>query len=258
MNLTLKSPAKVNLTLDILGYDDKNGHHFVQTIMHEVPELSDELRFELADELSLSCEHPDLPTDETNTIIKAARLLQKHTKTSKGAHITLSKNIPLSSGLGGPSSNAATTLKALNQLWELNLSDWTLRNLAAQIGMDVPFFITGGCAIGMHYGEQLEHLPTLDQFGFEIEIIETGVAVSTANAYATLNLSQCGKRNRDTGRLVTLLKEKEKPTDPKEIEGLLHNDFEFDFFAEYSDLQKKILSTHLSGSGGALFKLRSI
>lgn len=249
-----KSPAKVNLTLDVLGRDDTTGYHFVQTVMHEVPELFDELSFELADELTLSCEHPDLPTDETNTILKAARLLQEHTKSSKGAHIKLSKNIPLSSGLGGPSSNAATTLKALNKLWELNLSDWTLRNLAAQIGMDVPFFITGGCAVGMHYGEQLEHLPTLDRFGVAIEIIDTTIACSTKEAYENLDLSQCGKRNRDTGRLVRLLKEMEKPTNSDEIEGLLHNDFGFNFFQTHPQPP----SSHLSGSGGALFILRSL
>jgi 4-diphosphocytidyl-2-C-methyl-D-erythritol kinase len=247
---THKSLAKVNLTLDVLGIDSKTNYHLVQTVLHEVPDLFDELTFETRDDnqIVLTCDNPEVPLDDSNTIIKAAKLLQKEAP-EKGVTIHLIKRIPLQSGLGGPSSNAATTLKVLNELWDLKLNDWTLRNLSADIGMDVPFFITGGCAIGMHYGEQLEHLPTLDNFGYRIEVIPTDIKVPTEQAYKELNLDECGKRNKDTGRFVQLLKEKEKPSNPDEFEELLHNDFEFNFFRAHPGHEGK----HLSGSGGGLF-----
>lgn len=261
----LLSPAKVNLTLDVLG-KDPGGYHRIQTILHEVPTLFDELIFQLTENplprtnptITLDCNHPDVPINETNTILRAAKLLQKKYHPQKGVHIILKKNIPLQSGLGGSSSNAATTLKGLNKLWELGIDDWTLRNDSAEIGMDVPFFITGGCAIGMHYGEQLEHLPTIDRFGYEIEVIPTNIQISTSEAYSSLDLTQCGQRNRDTGQLVELLKEKDRPTDSDEILSLLHNDFEPNFFHNHSKIRNKYSHAHLSGSGGSLYKIRKI
>lgn len=255
--LTFHSPAKVNLTLDVLGRDDATGYHLVQTILHEAPDFYDELTFERRPTFEVTLDAGPFALPPNNTITRAARLLQSHTKTSHGAHITLVKKIPLGSGFGGPASNAATTLKALNQLWELNLPDPTLRQLATKIGMDVPFFITGGCAIAMHYGEQLEHLPTLDRFGFALDIIPTDISVSTPNAYATLDLTTAGQRNRDTGRLVALLKKYGPPTqdDLAEIPLLLHNDFAPQFFALHPDLHKKYSNAHLSGTGGSLFRL---
>lgn len=247
--LTVKSPAKVNLTLDVLGKDSAAGYHFVQTILHEAP-LHDEITFEESTTLTLTCDNPDVPSDDSNTILRAARLLQAHTKTSRGARIHLSKKIPLASGLGGPASNAATTLKALSQLWGLNLTEKELLNLAKQIGMDVPFFIRGGCAVGMHYGEQVMSLPTLDQFGLEIELVLTGIQRSAAEAYTALDLTQCGAQNKETGQLVKILKGERDYAGPKQIEALLHNDF--------SQLQKEPDQMHLSGKGGAMFRLSRV
>lgn len=260
--LTLKSRAKVNLTLDVLEREP-SGYHRIQTIFHEVEKLYDTLIFEEVSGarvwLEIHClgqyRSATIPTDETNTILRAVRLLQSEYKLQdKGMRIILEKRIPPESGLGGAASNAATTLKGLNRLWELGLSDNTLRALAAKIGMDAPFFITGGCAVGMHYGEQLEHLPTLDRFGYAIEILLTDIAVSTRDAYAALDRSSTlGARNHDTGRLVAILKKYGPPTHGElaEIPRLLHNDFELisEIFPQMSP------EAHLSGSGGARFRL---
>lgn len=260
--LTLKSRAKVNLTLDVLEREP-SGYHRIQTIFHEVEKPYDTLIFEEVPQSQVwleihavgECRGQKIPTDETNTILKAAQLLKnEYGLKEKGMRIILEKRIPPESGLGGAASNAATTLKGLNRLWELGLSDNTLRALAAEIGMDAPFFITGGCAVGMHYGEQLEHLPTLDRFGYAIEILLTDIAVSTRDAYAALDRSSAlGARNRDTGRLVEILKKYGPPTHDEltEIPQLLHNDFELisEIFPQMSP------EAHLSGSGGARFRL---
>jgi 4-diphosphocytidyl-2C-methyl-D-erythritol kinase len=250
---TVISPAKVNLTLDVLGKEAD--YHRVQTVLHEVPEWHDTLTFTLRedDQIQLSCSDPELPIDDCNTIVQAVKLLWSEMGEARGVTIQLTKQIPVAAGLGGGSSNAAATLNALNDLWGLKLSVRKRRTLAAHIGMDVPFFITGGAAIGMHYGEQLMHLPTLQEIDphFKIQIIPPDSPQPTQDAYAQLNLAQCGQRNRDTGRLVKLLKgDRELPEDAfsrlQAIEALLHNDFE---------LNDPLAENHLSGSGRAQFKL---
>mgnify|MGYP003980188509 FL=1 len=182
MSITVNSTAKINLALDVLGRDE-NGYHRIQTIYHEVPELYDELTFEPHDSLELICDHKEVPTDDSNLILKAAHLLDP----KKGAKITLQKNIPIAAGLGGASSNAAATLVALNQLWSLNKTPEELLPLAAEIGMDVPFCLIGGTALGMHYGEHL--MPLLPPENLHIEILETSVHVSTKEAYENLDLA---------------------------------------------------------------------
>lgn len=245
---TFRAPAKVNLTLDVLGRDP-NGYHRIQTIYHEVPELYDELSFEFLDEpvIELTTDHPTLACDETNTIHRAAALLQKKVTATRGVRIHLSKKIPIASGLGGASSDATTTLKALNEIWQLGLTREQLLTHAAEIGMDVPFFILGGCALGMHYGEHLMQLPTLQIIpGYEnvrIEIQPSDTKISTAEAYTSLDLARCGKRNKETATLVKILRGEKRGS----VEPLLHNDFEV----------VSGPSWHLSGSGGATFRLAS-
>ncbi|MBT5016900.1 4-(cytidine 5'-diphospho)-2-C-methyl-D-erythritol kinase [Candidatus Peregrinibacteria bacterium] len=242
--ITLHSTAKINLTLDVLGRDD-SGYHRIQTIYHEIPTLYDELTFEPHDKLELVCDHPEVPLDENNLIIKAAQLLTP----SQGVKITLQKNIPLQSGLGGASSNAATTLVALNDLWDLQLSSQQLLAHATEIGMDVPFLLIGGTALGMHYGEHV--MPIMPLEGYEIEVIETGIKVPTKEAYEALDLKKCGHRDNETSQLVHILNGN-KQADPL---SLLHNDFEENFFTQNPDLREKYPNAHLSGSGGCLFRI---
>jgi len=169
--MKINSPAKINLTLDVLGIEKTPGshcgYHFVDTVMHEIG-LADELTFTLLDEdkIIIESDCPSLPSGEKNTIFKAIKLLEplrqtKKQQSARGIKVEIKKNIPLSSGLGGGSSNAAATLKALNQLWGLKLSPARLRRLAAKIGMDVPFFIEGGTARCTHYGEKVRPLPAV-------------------------------------------------------------------------------------------------
>ncbi|MGO1248106.1 MAG: 4-(cytidine 5'-diphospho)-2-C-methyl-D-erythritol kinase [Oceanisphaera sp.] len=151
---TLPAPAKLNLFLSITGRRD-DGYHNLQSLFQFV-DYGDALTFTEApdNELTLT---PTLDgvLPEQNLIIKAARLLQAHTGCTQGAQIHLTKRLPMGGGLGGGSSDAATTLVALNRLWQLKLSTNTLAELAVSLGADVPVFVRGYAAFAEGIGEQL-------------------------------------------------------------------------------------------------------
>jgi len=152
--LEVFAPAKVNLGLEILGRRS-DGYHDIVTVLQEVV-LRDRLSFALADELSLEC--PILPADETNLVLRAAHLLQNETGVRRGAAIRLTKAIPIAAGLGGGSSDAAATLRALNHLWRTDLPPDHLARLALRLGADVPFFLRGGTQLATGVGERLQQL----------------------------------------------------------------------------------------------------
>ena len=154
--LTLKAHAKINLTLEVLGRRD-DGYHEVATIMQTV-DLHDTVRLTPADDITLTCDDPVLQSAD-NLAYMAARLLQDESGYSGGAHIAIDKAIPVSAGLGGGSSDAAATLRGLNDLWQVGMSDMELESLAARLGSDVPFLLKGGTAIALGRGERIRHLP---------------------------------------------------------------------------------------------------
>jgi 4-diphosphocytidyl-2-C-methyl-D-erythritol kinase len=154
--LTVPAYAKINLTLEILGrYDD--GFHQITSIMQAI-DLHDTLSFEPEEGIRLSCSLPELSTED-NLILRAARLLQEATGCNRGARIHLEKGIPLESGLGGGSSDAAATLRALKDLWEIDLPEEELRALASQLGSDVTFFLSGYTALATGRGQVVTPLP---------------------------------------------------------------------------------------------------
>jgi 4-diphosphocytidyl-2-C-methyl-D-erythritol kinase len=161
--LHLESPAKVNLRLEILKRRE-NGYHELRTVLQKIS-LHDTLHFSLKKEkgVSIVTDHPNLPIGKTNLVYQAVHSMLKISGYKGGVHIEIEKRIPLGAGLGGGSSNAATTLKALNQLLEMNLSKRELMGMGLEIGADVPFFFLRGAAIGSGIGERLkkEELPNL-------------------------------------------------------------------------------------------------
>ena len=160
--LTLPSPAKLNLFLHIVGRRE-DGYHNLQTIFQFL-DYGDELSFRNRKDHRLTLA-PDIAqvAFEDNLIIRAARLLQKVSNTSPGAEIKLQKVLPMGGGLGGGSSNAATTLLALNRLWNLNYSLDFLAELGLTLGADVPVFIKGQSAFAEGVGEQLSPTPDLEE-----------------------------------------------------------------------------------------------
>lgn len=158
-SLRLLAPAKLNLFLHILG-QRADGYHDLQTVF-QLLDYGDTLDFEVTDDGSLSL-HLDadsairpLPLDD-NLILRAARHLQSLAGAGAGVRIQLNKQIPMGAGLGGGSSDAATTLLALNRLWNLGLDTRQLQELGRELGADVPVFVLGHSAWGEGVGEQLE------------------------------------------------------------------------------------------------------
>ncbi len=165
-SISLKAPAKLNLTLEVLGRRP-DGYHEVRTVLQAI-DLADHLTFGPADDLTLEVDPAspvyvaDVPV-EGNLVLKAARLLRQETGVKAGAFIMLYKRVPVAAGLGGGSSDAATALLGLRRLWGVDIQESRLLDLAARLGSDVPFFIRGGTALGAGRGEELTPLPTPSQ-----------------------------------------------------------------------------------------------
>ncbi len=174
--MQLYAPAKINLSFEIKGRR-KDGFHEIETLMAPIS-LADRLTIErgkAGTDLQFSCDDSSLSNGEENLVVQAARLFQKATKIEGGIEITLEKKIPHGAGLGGGSSDAATTLLRLNDLFETGLDQKALIELAAQVGSDVPFFILGCAATCRGRGELVEAAKLPASFNLLLAKPEFGV-----------------------------------------------------------------------------------
>jgi 4-diphosphocytidyl-2-C-methyl-D-erythritol kinase len=172
------APAKVNLTLEILGRRP-DGYHELRSVFRTLA-LHDTLLFEPAPDIAVRCTDPALAGSD-NLAYRAARLLQARTGAGAGALITILKRIPVAAGLGGGSSDGAAALRGLNTLWRAGLSARELAELAASLGSDVPFFLVGGTARAAGRGEVLRPLPHPQPC--PVLLVKPPIAVSTAAIY---------------------------------------------------------------------------
>ena len=161
--VSLQAPAKINLTLEVLG-KRPDGYHEIRSVMQTIA-LADRVTLTPADEISLALRGAAGPLAEeppaTNLTFRAAQLLRRRAGTHSGAQIELHKNIPIAAGLGGGSSDAAATLRGLRELWQLDISDEEFSAIAAELGTDVPFFLRGGTALAAGRGDKIETLPQM-------------------------------------------------------------------------------------------------
>jgi 4-diphosphocytidyl-2-C-methyl-D-erythritol kinase len=184
MMITSSAPAKINLSLRILRKRE-DGFHELVTRMAPL-ELADEISISTdlaAGEISFTCSDPTVPSDERNLVIKAVRLLEKHHGPLPGLKIHLEKRIPHGAGLGGGSSDAAITLQMVNQLAELRLPDSVLANYAAELGSDVPFFLTYSICDCAGRGELVTPIST-PPLRWRILLIKLPFGVPTPWAYS--------------------------------------------------------------------------
>ena len=200
----VKCPAKINLSLDVLSRRD-DGYHNLSMIMQEV-NLFDTIIFELSEghEVFLASNDPDVPTDDRNLIVKATKLFFEETKLQASAKIYLDKKIPSGAGLGGGSSDAAGTLKALNNAFGNPISVDKLALMSKQLGADVPFFLYGGCMLAEGIGEILTPLPSLKNV--HILLAKPPVFVSTAYVFKNLSLDNI-KAHPDTKKVIEALRQ---------------------------------------------------
>lgn len=180
--IRLRAPAKLNLYLRLLG-KRPDGYHEIETLFERI-DLADELTVEpQPDGVTLTCSEPSLSCGEDNLVLKAARLLQQATGVPRGARLHLIKRIPIAAGLGGGSSDAAAALRGLNEAWQLGLDSARLLELAAQLGADVPFFLSEApFAIGRGRGDVCEPLSQAPRLAHVVVVPDA--QLSTAEVYA--------------------------------------------------------------------------
>ena len=179
------APAKLNFGLRILG-KRSDGYHAIQTIL-QMLDLCDWLTFcgNDAGTIRLTSVSEELPTDDSNLIVRAAKLLQQTFQVRHGVEITIDKRIPIAAGLGGGSSDAATTLLVLDRMWELHCSQATLHHLATQLGSDVPFFLNGPTAVACGRGEA--NTPVPPPSPLRGVLVNPGFGVAAGWAYGQFN-----------------------------------------------------------------------
>ena len=249
--LTVYAPAKINLVLEVLGKD--NDYHRIASIVQSI-DLCDVLNFQLDEEVCFECDVPSLKRD--NLVTRAATLLKESTKCSLGTRIELRKHIPWGVGLGGGSSDAAATLLALNELWELRLSLPELVQLASELGSDVPFFIHKGTALVEGKGEKVAPLPSLPSIYFVLLVPPLPkISGKTKQMYGKLNAAHYTE-GRFIQQALSYLRQ------GKAIDhSLMFNVFEmvaFDFFPGLDKYRKTLEEAgapgvYLAGSGPCLF-----
>ena len=183
--LRLESPAKLNLMLQITGRRE-NGYHNLQTVFQFIG-LYDQLTFTTTPHSIRRISGNEGVEPEHDLIMRAAQLLQQHCSTSQGVDISIEKKIPMGGGLGGGSSDAATTLMALNKLWELGLSRYELQQIGLQLGADVPVFIFGQSAWAEGVGEHLEAINLAQPWYL---ILHPQVFVSTQEIFSSKHLTR--------------------------------------------------------------------
>lgn len=265
----IKSFAKINLFLDVIC-KRPDGYHNIETIFQTL-NLDDVLELELISEgIEVSCNKPDIPTDENNLAYKAALRLSETVGYTGGVKISIKKNIPTGAGLGGGSSNAGATLVWLNHLLHAGLSEGELCAIGRTIGADVPFFISGGLAAAWQIGDRIKRLPPLGR-QFLVLAIPRGVTVSTREAYGAVTAPECGDAMPNelsdcSNRLrawVSALTAERTPFPSGNVTVMLHNSLEKPVFSRHPEiarLKDLLLKTGaqgalMSGSGSAVFGL---
>ena len=179
--LRLKSYAKINLGLEVLGLR-QDGYHELRTLFQTVDLADDlELRPRTGPTIEVACDHPLVPKDEGNLALRAALELQRFARARSGARIVLEKRLPVGGGLGGGSSNAAAVLLGLDRLWGLRLGITGLLPLARRLGADVPFFLYGGTALGLARGDEV--YPLRRQIEAHVVLVVPEVSVATAAVF---------------------------------------------------------------------------
>jgi 4-diphosphocytidyl-2-C-methyl-D-erythritol kinase len=252
---TLPSFAKINLTLRVIGRRE-DGFHEICTVFQAVS-LWDELTFSEAKGLELVCNDPCIPKGNNNLVIRAAVRLKERFQVSKGARINLEKRIPFPGGLGGGSSNGAVALMGLARLWDLELTDDGLYEMASSLGSDVPFFTFGGTAFGTGRGEVIEAIPDISVD--DILIVTPDVAVSTRQAFAAINARSL--TNTLSNHILRVCRLEARSLDPRHSK--LENDFEASVFSSYPEIKRvkdKLLelgavNAAMSGSGASVFAI---
>lgn len=256
--MKLLSPAKINLVLKILRRRE-DGYHDLAMLMEKL-NVCDEIELEKTSEsIEVATPIEGVPLEKDLTF-KAAKALQEIGDVSKGVRIKVTKKIPMGGGLGGGSSNAATVLRGLNELWELRWPVEKLVKIGARIGADVPFFLYEGPARVEGIGDKVTPLKRLPKLW--IILVNPGIHLSTPMAYATWDQERDPSLRKGGGNQLTQENQSVRwLNDFRALVEHLHNDFEEVILPKYPEISraKEALSqvgakgVLMSGSGSTVF-----
>ena len=256
-SIGLKSRAKINLSIDVLG-KRQDGYHIVEMIMQTI-DLYDNLKITQIEEdsIKIKSNSQDIPLNQDNIVYKAANILKEKFNIKKGIEISIQKNIPVAAGMAGGSSNAAAVLVGLNRIWDLGLNQLELKDIALQLGADVPFCITGGSELAQGIGEELKDIKGLNE-NIHILICKPNIFVSTKEVYQSLDMNEIKKRP-DNQKLIDAL----QVNDVKYVSENMVNVLEEVTSSKYNEINQieriimdnKALGSMMSGSGPTVFGL---
>lgn len=259
--LNLSAYAKINLILRVLG-KRRDGYHTLQTVLQTI-DLQDQFTFDFKPattfDINLQLSDPKIPADETNLIYRACMALNKVHPIKHRVSIKVEKRIPIQSGLGGGSSNAAATLIALSRFFDWPIPIKDLHQIAGTLGADVPFFLEGGTALGTVRGDKIRKLD--DWPSMNVLLVIPDVTCSTSAIY-----EEYDRRNLLTPESKSIkIRGVQRPESQRDYVSLVENDLERVVFALYPELdsiKKRLLklgaiAAALTGSGSAIFGLFS-
>jgi len=253
--ITVKSRAKINLSLDVIG-KRTDGYHEVQMIMQQV-NLFDEIKvIENKDNnrITVTSNCDFIPKNNTNIAYKAAEIIKERFNIPYGINIHIQKNIPVAAGLAGGSSNAAGVLTALNKMWDLDLSTEELMDIGVKIGADVPFCILGSAALAEGIGERLTPINGLKNTW--IVLAKPSISVSTAEVYRSLEMDKIIKRP-ETGKLIQAIEDQDLYTVSSEMINVLETVTERKHSVirqlKGKMMEYNALGSMMSGSGPTVF-----
>jgi len=245
--IEVKAPAKINVGLNIVKKRD-DGYHNLETIFYQIHDLFDELTFEKSDKFELILEDKNLNLANGNIISKAIKLLEQKVERKLNVKIALKKNIPIGAGLGGGSSDGATTLMTVNKLFNLNLTQEELKILALELGSDVPLFLHNYPTIGKSRGEDLEKAELV--IDYPILLVNPGIHISTKDAFSNIIPKPNSFNYSDINNIKI-----------SDWNGKVVNDFEnsvFGLYPEIEDIKKTLnrndaLFSLMSGTGSTVY-----
>ena len=245
--MKLKANAKINLTLDVLGKRE-DGYHLIDSVFQSVS-LCDIVEVDMSDSIVVGCSDSTI-CDESNIAYKATKKFFEYTGTQGGASIKIEKHIPLASGMGGGSADAAAVIVALDRLYNTNLSQDALCEIGLSVGADVPFCIVGGTARVGGIGEKMARLANMPECA--ILLIKHGQKLSTADMYSKVDAFP--QESFYTDKMVEGIK-------ASDLSAVCQNVFNaFDSVCDNEALTKNIketdpLAISLSGSGPTIFAI---
>ena len=218
--MKIKAYAKINISLDIVGKRESDGYHLLKMIMQNI-DLYDEISIEKQKEgITITCNKNYVPTDSRNLAYKAASLFKETYNIKDGVHIDIVKNIPVSAGLAGGSTDAAAVLKLMNKIFEVNVSDEELMDIGLKLGADIPYCINGGTALCEGIGEKIT---TLQPFKDKILVlVKPSFGVSTKEVYKSFNLDRV-RVHPKTENLIEAMKNDNLDYVANNMKNLLEN-----------------------------------